>query len=78
VTKERRGAEVELRFRTAEQGGRSAPLLSEPLESVGHIVLEPLSPVLTASDFVQVAGRRGMATFERLGFLAGHIGCRGE
>ena len=30
MTKELRGAEVELCFRTAEQGGRSAPLLIEP------------------------------------------------
>ena len=39
MTKEQRGAEVELCFRTAEQGGRSAPLLIEPGTYRPHFVV---------------------------------------
>ena len=38
VTKELRGAEVELSFRTPERGGRSAPLLIEPGAYRPHFV----------------------------------------
>lgn len=59
MTKELRGAEVELCFRTADQGGRTAPLLIEPGTYRPHFVapggaylgvvvtrgpLEPVSP----------------------------------
>jgi len=40
--------------------------MSIPLEPISQIVLDHLVPVLSAGGFVQVPGRSGMTTFERV------------
>jgi translation elongation factor EF-Tu-like GTPase len=52
VTKELRGAEVELCFLTAEQGGRCAPLLVEPGTYRPHFVAQ-------GGDYLGVVVTRG-------------------
>lgn len=52
MTTELRGAEVELCFRTAEQGGRNAPLLIEPGTYRPHFVVP-------GGDYLGVVVTRG-------------------
>ena len=66
MTKELHGAEVELRFRSVEQGGRNAPLLIEPGTYRPHFVVP-------GGDYLGVVVTRGPQEPVLPGVLVGAI-----